>query len=203
LYGFYLVWRSLQGRGGGKILRPFFFVFPSLIINMGKEKTTELLAKQRISEAFSYFTEGRLFRIAKGKCVSFYEAQSAKAFLRSLRGIKDTNGDGYPLKILEPASDNVFLLLKIKTIDSDFQLCDDDHLEIYTEHFKKEHHIRIYLEFLVEGQIGIKIVRLYSDLDKAFIGARARIEEANREEIQFNLYDGLDGDVIGALLEEL
>jgi hypothetical protein len=170
---------------------------------MEKDLTKELLVKERISEAFSYFTIGRMFRGAKGKTVSFYEAQSAKAFLRSLRGVKDSSMDGYPLKILEPEEENVFLLLKIKTIDSDFQLCEDDHLEIYTEHFKKEHHIRIYLEFLVEGQIGIKIVRLYSDLDKAFIGARTRIEEANRKEIQFNLYDGLDGDVIGQLLEEV
>ena len=157
--------------------------------------------KKKIEEVFDYFKPGKIFKI-KSKSVSFYEHSSMIHFIKTLRRQNSENVISPGLKILE-SSDECLLLLEVKLIDSTFKLYDDMDTTTFADYNNKYNHLRIYLEFLVGNEKGIKILRLYSDVNKAFYHARKKISSASNPSIEYQLYDGLDGEVFGILLEEV
>lgn len=165
------------------------------------EPTSDPEFKKKIDEVFEYFKPGKIFKIIS-KSVSFYEHTSMINFIKNLRRQQTNNVISPGLKILE-AKEECVLLLNVKTIDSTFQLYEDIDISSFAAYNSKTNHLRIYLEFLIGNEKGIKILRLYPDINKAFHHARKKIKANINSSIQYQLYDGLDGEVIGLIIEEL
>lgn len=168
---------------------------------MEKEIIEDPEFQKKIREVFEYFKPGKIFK-TKSKSVSFYEYSSMIHFIKSLRNQNEHAAMSTGLKILE-FKDDCLLLLSTKIVDSNFKICDDLDFASFNTFNSKLNHLRIYIEFLVGNEKGIKILRLYSDVNKAFYHARKKIKSCNSSEIQYQLYDGLDGEVIGVILEEI
>ena len=157
--------------------------------------------QKKILDVFDYFKPGKIFRI-KAKSVCFYEYNSMIHFIKSLRNQNEHAAMSSGLKILE-FKDDCLLLLSVKIVDSNFRICEELDFSSFNHLNSKLNHLRIYIEFLAGNEKGIKILRLYSDVNKAFYHARKKIKSCNSSEIQYQLYDGLDGEVIGVILEEI
>lgn len=164
------------------------------------EKKRKILLTEKLPQIYDYFKVGKLFW-SKQK-ISFYESSSTKAFLKTLRGVKDPiSTDLSSIQTIEISEPKSFLLLRVKVLESEFEIEDNDAFEIELSSLKKHNFVRVYLEFLIDSQIGIKIVRLYSDLEHAFPSAREKILNSKDGSIEFHLYDGLDKEVLGNILE--
>ncbi len=168
---------------------------------MEKEKIENIEIEKKIKEVFDYLVPGKMFKI-KSKSISFYEYSSMLKFIKSLRNQTNNSNVATGLKILE-YKDDCLLLLSVKIVDSNFKICDELDFNILNKFNPKLNHLRIYTEFLIGQEKGIKILRLYFNTEKAFFYVKNKISSHLDSKIEYQLYDGLDGEVIGEMFEEI
>lgn len=165
------------------------------IILTESEKAT---ISNKIEEICQYYKKGSLLKVKKN--IQFYEYESMFNFLNSFK--TDPNTTTLPaLRTLEADPGQFILLIRISIIDESFFAHGDNGLLVDIEKNMKNGYIRLYFEFLVENKKAIKVIRVYPDPSKAFFAIRERLSFNN--DIQNQLFCGLDGEVLSNLIEKV